>query len=51
VVLTEGKPQLVDSLKGTTKGRQLTWFSQDDRLLVDGAEKQPAHSLVLRKKK
>jgi lipopolysaccharide export system protein LptA len=51
VVLTEGKPQLVDSLKGTTKGRQLTWFSQDDRLLVNGVEAQPAHSLVLRKKK
>jgi lipopolysaccharide export system protein LptA len=51
VVLTQGKPQLVDSLKGTTKGQQLTWFSQDDRLLVNGVEKQPAHSLVLRKKK
>lgn len=51
VVLTEGKPQLVDSLKGTTKGRQLTWFSQDDRLLVNGVETQPARSLVLRKKK
>ncbi|HTP85339.1 MAG TPA: LPS export ABC transporter periplasmic protein LptC [Bryobacteraceae bacterium] len=51
VVLTEGKPQLVDSLKGTTKGRQLTWFSQDDRLLVNGVEAQPAHSLVLRSKK
>lgn len=50
VVLTEGKPQLVDSLKGTTKGRQLTWFSQDDRLLVNGVETQPAHSVVLRRK-
>lgn len=51
VVLTEGKPQLVDSLKGTTRGKQLTWFSEDDRLLVNGVEAQPAHSLVLRKKK
>jgi lipopolysaccharide export system protein LptA len=51
VVLSEGKPQLVDTLKGTTKGRQLTWFSQDDRLLVNGVEKQPAHSVVLRKPK
>ena len=51
VVLTEGKPQLVDSLKGTTKGRQLTWFSQDDRLLVNGVAAQPAHSVILRKKK
>jgi len=51
VVLTQGKPQLVDTVKGTTKGQQLTWFSQDDRLLVNGVEKQPAHSLVLRKKK
>jgi lipopolysaccharide export system protein LptA len=51
VVLTEGQPQLVDTLKGTTKGRQLTWFSQDDRLLVNGVEKQPARSVVLRKTK
>jgi len=51
VVLTGGKPQVVDSLKGTTKGRELTWFSQDDRLLVNGVETQPAGSVVLRKKK
>ena len=51
VVLTEGNPKVVDSLKGTTRGRQLTWFSQDDRLLVNGVETQPAGSVVLRKKK
>jgi len=51
VVLTGGKPQVVDSLKGTTKGRELTWFSQDDRLLVNGVETQPAGTIVLRKNK
>ncbi len=48
-VLTEGKPKLVDSLKGTTTGRQLTWYSQDGRLLVNGVATQPASSLVLKK--
>ncbi len=49
VVLEEGRPQLVDSLKGTTKGSELTWFANNDRLLVNGVEKQPASSLLLRK--
>jgi len=49
VVLTGGKPQVVDSLKGTTKGHELTWFSQNDRLLVNGVETQPAGSVVHKK--
>ena len=28
-----------DSYKGVTRGRQLTYFGDDDRLLVDGMEK------------
>jgi lipopolysaccharide export system protein LptA len=34
VVLNGGSPQMVDSLKGTTKGRELTYFSGDDHLIV-----------------
>ena len=49
VILETGRPQLLDSLKGSTKGKKLTWFSNDDRLLVDGAEGQPAQSSLRRK--
>jgi lipopolysaccharide export system protein LptA len=51
VVLTEGRPKFVDSLRGTTQGEKLTWFSKDDRLLVDGVEAQPAKSVLHRKVK
>lgn len=33
----------------TAQGRQLTWFANNDRLLVDGAESQPAVSKLRRK--
>ena len=37
VILKGGEPLLVDSLKGQTDARkQLTWFANDDRLIVDG---------------
>lgn len=49
IILEGGLPELRDSLKGTTKGRQLTYFSNDDRLLVNGQPAQPAVSNVRRK--
>ncbi|MDP8981817.1 MAG: LPS export ABC transporter periplasmic protein LptC [Acidobacteriota bacterium] len=49
VILNGGQPLLVDSLKGRTRGEELIWFSLDDRLLVNGAEGQPAKSLLHRK--
>jgi lipopolysaccharide export system protein LptA len=49
VLLNGGSPVLVDSVKGETKGRQLTWFANNDRLLVNGVESRPADS-ILRKK-
>jgi lipopolysaccharide export system protein LptA len=49
VLLQRGEPQLVDSVRGTTRGAQLTYFSGDDRLLVDGKEGQPAVSKIRRK--
>jgi lipopolysaccharide export system protein LptA len=49
LILEGGQPQLVDSRKGTTRGSKLTWFSQDDRLLVVGAEGKPANSKLQRK--
>ncbi len=39
VVLNGGAPQMMDSYKGITKGRQLTYFSNDDRLFVEGLGK------------
>jgi len=49
VILSEGRPKFVDSLRGTTQGEKLTWFSKDDRLLVNGVEAQPAKSVLKRK--
>jgi lipopolysaccharide export system protein LptA len=49
VILESGHPQLVDTIKGSTNGKKLTWFSDDDRLLVDGAEGEPAKSKLRRK--
>lgn len=49
VILNQGKPKLVDSFKGTTEGRQLTYFSNNDRLLVDGEKDKPAESNLRRK--
>ena len=50
IVLTGGSPQMFDSLKGNTKGERLTWFSNEDRLLVDGSTAQPAASRILKKR-
>jgi len=49
LLLAGGQPLLVDSEKGKTTGKQLTWFANNDRLLVDGEEQKPAVS-TLRKK-
>lgn len=49
VVLSGGSPQLVDSRKGTTRGRQLTWLIRDNSLEVRGMPDQPGVSRVRRK--
>jgi lipopolysaccharide export system protein LptA len=51
VILEGGSPQFVDSLRGTTRGEKLTWFSNDDRLLVNGVESKPVKTVLHRKKK
>ena len=48
VVLNGGNPHLIDSVKGTTRGRQLTWFARNDSLQVDGAAAQPSVSRIRR---
>jgi lipopolysaccharide export system protein LptA len=49
VILEGGAPLLVDSLKGKTAGKQLTWYANNDRLLVDGQENKPAEATIKRK--
>jgi lipopolysaccharide export system protein LptA len=50
VILNGGEPLLVDNLN-RTRGKQLTWFANDDRLIVDGTDKKnPAKSVVHKKK-
>lgn len=48
VILKGGSPKVIDSVKGTTQGKELTYFARDDRLLVEGAEGQPAVSRIRR---
>jgi lipopolysaccharide export system protein LptA len=49
IVLRGGKPQMLDSKKGYTRGAELTYFVNDDRLMVSGSPKQRAVSHLLRK--
>lgn len=49
IVLKGGDPKLDDSRRGVTRGRELTYYPQDDRLLVNGQPARPATSLIRRK--
>jgi lipopolysaccharide export system protein LptA len=51
VILEGGQPLVIDSVRGKTTGKQLTWWANDDRLLVDGESAKPAQSNVKKKKK
>ncbi len=50
VILQKGDPQLVDSIKGKTRGKELTWFANDDRLLINGVDKSSLAKSTVRKK-
>lgn len=50
VILQGGDPRFVDSTRGTTRGEKLTWYSDDDRLLVNGQPQDPVKSLLHRKR-
>jgi lipopolysaccharide export system protein LptA len=49
LILTGGDPKLVDSLRGEVRGSELTYYANDDRLLVNGAPGRPAKSRIRRK--
>lgn len=54
LLLEGGKPEAVDIIKGIEQrrstGRQIQWFANAERLIVDGDEKKPVVSTVQRKK-
>jgi lipopolysaccharide export system protein LptA len=49
VVLNGGDPQIVDSIKGMTRGRQLTYFTDEDHLIVEGMSKKVAFTRMKKK--
>jgi lipopolysaccharide export system protein LptA len=49
VVLSGGSPEVIDSYKGVTRGRELTYYEDEDRLLVDGEKKQLAYTRMKKK--
>jgi lipopolysaccharide export system protein LptA len=54
ILLKGSRPKLVETengkLKDVTEGEELTYFANDDRLLVNGSPQQPARSIIQRKK-
>jgi hypothetical protein len=51
VILRGAKAKLVDTRDGNTEGTELTYFANDDRLLVNGAPRDPGNSRIARKHK
>jgi lipopolysaccharide transport protein LptA len=49
VTLTGGRPLLLDSKTGKTEGDHLTYWSNDDRLLVNGQPTSQVKSIVRKK--
>jgi hypothetical protein len=39
----------VDSVTGKFTGQQLTWWANNDRLLIDGGANKPAESNIRKK--
>ncbi len=48
VILTGGRPRLTDNAGHASEGDKLTYFSNDDRLLVDGASNRPVQTFITR---
>jgi len=49
IILRGGDPVMNDSLRGNTRGAELTYYSNDDRLLVNGSSAKPAISHIRKK--
>ncbi|HYA17076.1 MAG TPA: LPS export ABC transporter periplasmic protein LptC [Bryobacteraceae bacterium] len=50
VVLTGGSPQLRDTVRGNSKGDTLTYFTNDNRLIIDGVPERQVQSHIKKKK-
>ena len=51
VILTGGRPRLVDDAGHSTEGTKLTYFSNDDSLAIDGASNRPVQTFITRHRK
>ena len=49
MVLYGGSPFFDDQREGATRGRRLTYFSNEDRLIVESGDAAPAVSVIRRK--
>lgn len=49
VLLQKGEPLLLDNVRGNAKGRQITWWANNDRLVVDGEPNKPAEGTIRKK--
>lgn len=49
MVLYGGEPFFDDQKEGATRGRRLTYFSNEDRLIVESGDAVPAVSVIRRK--
>ncbi len=49
VILNGGNPQLHDSVKGISRGKQITYFTGKEALQVQGAQTQPVFTRIKRK--
>jgi lipopolysaccharide export system protein LptA len=47
-VLSEGKPVFTDSVKGTTRGRRIVYYTTKDRLEVEGEQQTPVETRIKR---
>jgi lipopolysaccharide export system protein LptA len=49
VTLTGGEPKLEDTKRGNTRGDKLTWYTDDERLVVEGAPRQTGKTRIRKK--
>lgn len=49
VILTGGEPKLNDTKRGNTRGDRLTWYTNNDRLVIEGAPEKKGQSHIRRK--
>jgi len=50
VIMNGGRPKMEDTARGDSTGEELTLFTNNDRLLVDGKEGKPTETTIRKKK-